>query len=76
MRGLWFGFYRGFFHESKTPESQCLSDGAKDEMARLVHFVMNGELSDIFSVLDDAKALYYNNKDHCGKRVLNANVWF
>ena len=67
MRGLWFGFYRGFFHEQKTPESQCLSDGAKDEMVGLVHFVMNGELSDIFSVYDDAKTLYYNNKDHCGQ---------
>ena len=67
MRGLWFGFYRGFFHEQKTPESQCLSDAAKQEMAGLVHFVMNGELSDIFIAADDAKALFYNNKDHCGQ---------
>ena len=30
IRGMWFGFYRGFYHEQKKPQSTCLSADVED----------------------------------------------
>ena len=36
MRGFWFGFYRGFFHDKKKPQSTCLSANVETEMAQIM----------------------------------------
>ena len=36
VRGLWFGFYRGFFHERQRPQSTCLSADVEDEMSEIM----------------------------------------
>ena len=66
IRGLWFGFYRGFFHERRRPESTCLSANVEDEMAELLQFLAYGELVDIFKVADSMTSLYHDNRIGCG----------
>ena len=53
VRGLWFGFYRGFFHEQKMPDPLCLSSDAKNQIGGVFKFLISGELTDIFKVADD-----------------------
>lgn len=31
-KGMWFGFYKGFFHDKHKPDSRCLSDSVHDEV--------------------------------------------
>jgi hypothetical protein len=66
MRGIWYGFYRGFFHEKRQPDPLCLNERVKDELTDVMQFLAYGELSDIFQVADSATSLYFDNKDHCG----------
>ena len=66
VRGLWFGFYRGFFHEKKRPQEKCLSANVEDEMTEIMQFFAYGELADIFHVADSMTNLYYDNRIGCG----------
>ena len=66
VRGLWFGFYRGFYHEKKRPQSTCLSSNVEDEMTEIMQFFAYGELADIFHVADSMTNLYYDNRMGCG----------
>ena len=65
VRGVWFGFYRGFFHEKKRPQSTCLSANVEDEMSEIMQFFAYGELADIFHVADSMTNLYYDNRMGC-----------
>ena len=67
IRGIWFGFYRGFFHEKRQPDPRCLNEHIKDELTDIMQFLAYGELSDIFQVADSATSLYFDNKDNCGQ---------
>ena len=44
IRGAWFGFYRGFFHERRRPQSKCLSGDVESEIAEIKQFFAYGEL--------------------------------
>merc|ERR1719362_607894 len=66
VRGLWFGFYRGFYHERKRPQSTCLSSNVEEEMTEIMQFFAYGELADIFHVADSMTNLYYDNRLGCG----------
>ena len=66
IRGLWFGFYRGFFHERQRPQKTCLSANVEDEMTEIMQFLAYGELYDIFKVADSMTNLYYDNRLGCG----------
>ena len=68
MRGFWYGFYRGFFHEGKKPHEKCLNDEAADEISSVLQFMAYGELSDVFTVADAVSSLYYDNKQFCGEQ--------
>ena len=65
VRGLYFGFYRGFFKERRRPQSTCLSADVDDEIAEIMQFLAYGELVDIFKVADSITSLYYDNKSGC-----------
>ena len=65
IRGLYFGFYRGFFREKRRPQSTCLSADVEDEVAEIMQFLAYGELVDIFKVADSMTSLYYDNKQGC-----------
>ena len=67
IRGLWYGMYRGFFHEGKAPNDKCLSNQATDEVSAVLQFLAYGEFSDIFTVADSLSTLYYDNKQFCGE---------
>ena len=66
FRGTWFGFYRGFYHDHKKPESTCLSSDVEGDMQEIMQFLAYGQLSDIFKVADSMTNLYYDNKMGCG----------
>ena len=66
IRGLWFGFYRGFFHERQRPQKTCLSANVEDEMTEIMQFLAYGELYDVFKVADSMTNLYYDNRLGCG----------
>ena len=66
IRGLWFGFYRGFYHEKQRPQQTCLSSNVEDEMTEIMQFLAYGELADIFHVADSMTNLYYDNRLGCG----------
>ena len=66
IRGAWFGFYRGFFHDQKKPQSQCLSSNMEKEVAEIMQWLAYGELVDIFKVADSMTNLYYDNRLGCG----------
>ena len=67
IRGFWYGFYRGFFHEMRKPHEKCLADSAADEIETVLQFLAYGEFSDIFTVADSITTLYYDNKQFCGE---------
>ena len=48
VRGFWFGFFRGFFHDTKKPSPQCLSENMDDQLTNILQFLAYGELADIF----------------------------
>ena len=48
VRGLWYGFYRGFYHDQKKPESTCLSGNVDEQLQEIMQFLAYGELSEIF----------------------------
>ena len=74
MRGSWFGFYRGFFHDKKKPQSQCLSANMEDEVAEVMQWLAYGELYDIFKVADSMTNLYYDNRLGCGYRDITSAI--
>ena len=74
MRGVWHGFYRGFYHESKKLSAKCLSDKAADEFDTILQFLAYGELSDIFTVADSLSSLYFDNKEYCGETEILGTV--
>jgi hypothetical protein len=61
MRGLWYGTYRGLYHEKKKTDSRCLSDSVSDEVVQIMTFFAYGELADIFTLADSISTLYYDN---------------
>ena len=67
IRGLWFGFFRGFFHDMKKPSPNCLSKNVDDQLTNILQFLAYGELADIFQVADSMTSLYYDNKRYCGE---------
>ena len=67
IRGLWFGFFRGFFHDTKKPSPQCLSKNVDEQLTNILQFLAYGELADIFQVADSMTSLYYDNKRYCGE---------
>ena len=66
VRGLWFGFYRGFFHDLKKPQSTCLSSTMEKDVADVMKWMAYGEFADIFKVADSLTNLYYDNRLGCG----------
>ena len=44
IRGAWFGFYRGFFHEKRRPNPNCFSSDIEDEISEVMQFFAYGEL--------------------------------
>jgi len=48
IRGGWYGFYRGFYHEKQHPDKECLSDAVETQLSDLMQFLAYGELADIF----------------------------
>ena len=66
VRGLWFGFYRGFYHERSQPQKSCLSSDVEDEMTEIMQFFAYGELADVFHVADSMTTLYFDNRTGCG----------
>ena len=67
MRGLWYGFVKGIYHERHKIDSRCLSDGISDEIVQVMTFFAYGELSDIFTLADSISTLYLDNKLYCGE---------
>ena len=70
IRGLYFGFFRGLFHDMKRPSPQCLSKNMDDQLTNILQFLAYGELADIFQVADSITSLYYDNKRYCGEYIL------
>ena len=67
MRGLWYGFYRGIYHDKKKLDSRCLSDSISDEIVQIMTFFAYGELADIFQLADGITTLYFDNQKYCGE---------
>ena len=74
IRGLYFGFYRGFFREKRRPQATCLSADVEAEVAEIMQFFAYGELVDIFKVADSMTNLYYDNKQGCGSEDIRTVV--
>ena len=74
IRGLWFGFFRGFFHETQRPAPQCLSRNVDDQLTNILQFLAYGELADIFQVADSMSSLYYDNKNFCGEWLILGTI--
>ena len=74
IRGLWFGIFRGFFHDSKKPAAQCLSRNVDEQLTDILQFVAYGELADIFHVADSMTSLYYDNKNYCGEFLILSTI--
>ena len=70
IRGLYFGFFRGIFHDAKKPSPNCLSKNVDDQLTNILQFLAYGELADIFQVADSMTSLYYDNKSFCGEFML------
>ena len=65
IRGLWFGFYRGFFHDSFEISPLCLGGKVEDQIVSALQFFAYGSVEDLFQVADDVTSLYFDNKDNC-----------
>ncbi len=61
IRGLWFGFYKEFYHGKKKVDANCLSSNADKELYDLMYFLSFGEFQDVFTIADDIYKLYTDN---------------
>jgi len=64
-RGMYYGFYRGMYHDKKMPDQRCMSDDVKAEVDDVMQFLAYGELADIFQLADSLSTLYFDNRDYC-----------
>jgi hypothetical protein len=48
VRGSWFGFYKGMYHERQKPNSKCLSSQIHVHVHEIMQFLAYGELNQIF----------------------------
>ena len=74
IRGFWFGLFRGFFHDTRKPAPQCLSQNVDNQLTDILQFLAYGELADIFHVADSMTSLYYDNKNYCGEFLIIATI--
>lgn len=44
MRGIYYGFFGGFYHNKQKPDSRCLSDAVVDDIKGVAQFLAYGEL--------------------------------
>ena len=66
MRGIYYGLFRGFYHERQKPDPKCLSDSIVDDVLGISQFLAYGELQDIFKLADNLSNLYFENRNFCG----------
>ena len=74
LRGLWFGFYRGFFHDMQKPQSTCLSSHLEKDVSEVMQWTAYGEFSDILKIADSLTNLYYDNRLGCGYEDIMAKI--
>ena len=74
MRGMWYGVYRGIYHDKKKPDAKCLSENVATELASILNWFAYGEFSDIFVLADSATNIYQDNLKYCGELQLYKSI--
>jgi len=67
MQGFWLGYERGFLSNKKIElNPKCLNANAESTIYNILLWLYDGQMQDVFSVVEDGVNLAYNNYMFCG----------
>jgi hypothetical protein len=67
VKGLWFGYYKGFFKSKKHLKEKCLNlADMEDEVFEIMYFIGYGQFfPDMLEMIGAAQNLYEDNSVYC-----------